>query len=74
MDSLSHLTTSELIRFLLCKADTLPASTLTVVEKLEKAEMLIIDMQEFMNKILSEEDELVALRDYHEAMLSWLDG
>jgi isochorismate hydrolase len=74
MDSLSHLTTSELIRFLLCKADTLPASTLTAVEKLEKAEMLIIDMQEFMNKILSEEDELVALRDYHEAMLSWLDG
>ena len=74
MDSLSHLTTSELIRFLLCKADTLPASTLTVVEKLEKAEMLIIDMQEFMDKILSEEDELVALRDYHEAMLSWLDG
>ena len=74
MDSLSHLTTGELIRFLLCKADTLPASTLTVLEKLEKVEMAILDMQEFMNKLPSEEDELIALRDYHEEMLSWLDG
>ena len=74
MDSLSHLTTSELIRYLLCKADTLPASTLTAVEKLEKVEMAIIDMQAFLNKSPTEEDELVALRDYHEEMLSWLDG
>lgn len=74
MDSLSHLTTSELIRYLLCKADTLPPSTLEVAERLEKVELAIIDMQAFLNKSPTEEDELVALRDYHEEMLSWLDG
>lgn len=74
MDSYSHFTTAELIRFLLCKAETLPECTLEIAERLERVERAIIDMDAFLKRAPNEADELAALRDYHEEMLSWLDG
>ncbi len=74
MDSYSPLTTGELVRTLLCKADQLTDLEVVLLLRLEQLQDSVLDMVDFVEKNPTSADRLEALDDLLEDLAHQLSG